>query len=160
MRAPLLSVAPLRRPERLHAIMARLHAAGLLARCRLLAARPATPAELRAVQSTELVDAVLALPAASPAAQATAAEDWSPPAAPAPLSADTLASEQSREAVLTAAGIAADVGAALARAAQGTGVGAAGRALAIIRPPGSQVGRLRVPLVAAWLATRGSRNGC
>ncbi|GFR41458.1 hypothetical protein Agub_g2146, partial [Astrephomene gubernaculifera] len=46
------------RPERLQAIMSRLHSRGLLPRCRLLPCRPATDAELLAVHSRELVDAV------------------------------------------------------------------------------------------------------
>ncbi|GIL43604.1 hypothetical protein Vafri_1297, partial [Volvox africanus] len=46
------------RPERLQAIMSRLHSQGLMERCHLLACRPATDPELLRVHSPQLVAAV------------------------------------------------------------------------------------------------------
>ncbi|GIL72406.1 hypothetical protein Vretimale_4217 [Volvox reticuliferus] len=49
------------RPERLQAIMSRLHSRGLMDRCRLLPCRPAADSELLRVHSPELVAAVLSM---------------------------------------------------------------------------------------------------
>ncbi|KAG2497934.1 hypothetical protein HYH03_004196 [Edaphochlamys debaryana] len=58
------------RPERLQAIMSRLHSSGLMSRCRLLPCRPANELELLRVHSPALIAAVRAMPATAPAAPA------------------------------------------------------------------------------------------
>ncbi|KXZ56688.1 hypothetical protein GPECTOR_1g62 [Gonium pectorale] len=145
------------RPERLQAIMARLHSSGLMARCRLLRCRPASEPELLAVHSKELISAVqgMGVRAAPPkeegctcsdhdsdgeggAAEVQAAKpDVVGPVSDAhccsSLCADTLYNAHTGTAAMLAAGAAADLGVALA-------AGKARRALAVIRPPGAQAG--------------------
>ncbi|GLC51515.1 hypothetical protein PLESTB_000510800 [Pleodorina starrii] len=135
------------RPERLQAVMSRLHSAGLLERCRLLACRPATDSELLAVHSRELMEAVRGLmgggggggggggaEAARCCGGCGGSSGGSGSAGQqSPLCADTLFNAHTGTAALLAAGAAAELGIALAS-------GAARSGLAVMRPPGAQAG--------------------
>ncbi|KAG2440359.1 hypothetical protein HXX76_004464 [Chlamydomonas incerta] len=143
------------RPERLQAIMSRLHARGLLPRCNLHACRAATDAELLRVHTPALVAAVRGLGKAAAAAAGSSSQEaagglhgaeeqaaaavgptsplpWTYPATAA-LAADTLYNAHTATAALLAAGAAADLGSALAS-------GRVGRGMALVRPPGAQAG--------------------
>lgn len=131
---------PARRPERLKAILTRLESTGLISRTGVMAVREATDAELEAVHSRGLIDALARFSAHAQALPEAATQPLASPLASKPakasdeqpdfvISSDALCSAGTYTAARLAAGAAAEVAQSLAQGKLDHGV-------AIVRPPG------------------------